>query len=151
LALIDKWLNDDKDQPKKQRHTAVRIFHRLQQEISFEGSETTVRRYVREAKLRLGLSGQQAFIPCQPTLGGEAEVDWGTCYAILDGESVRLKLFCMRSKYSGKHFVQCYPCERQQSFSMPIFVHSRFSTGYFLAHLRQSYNGGAKSIFGQKT
>jgi transposase len=116
LALIDKWLNDDKDQPKKQRHTAVRIFHRLQQEISFEGSETTVRRYVREAKLRLGLSGQQAFIPCQPTLGGEAEVDWGTCYAILDGESVRLKLFCMRSKYSGKHFVQCYPCERQQSF-----------------------------------
>jgi transposase len=116
LDIIDKWLSDDKDQPKKQRHTAVRIHHRLRQELGFTGSETTVRRYVREAKLRLGLSGQQAFVPCEPTAGGEAEVDWGTCHAIIDGSAVQLKLFCMRSKYSGKHFVRCYPCERQQAF-----------------------------------
>lgn len=114
-GIIDKWLSDDKDQPKKQRHTAVRVFHRLQQEFGFTGSETTVRRYVREAKLRLGLKGQQAFIPCEPLAGGEAEVDWGTCHAIIDGVAVQLKLFCMRSKYSGKHFVRCYPCERQQA------------------------------------
>jgi transposase len=116
IGIIDQWLAADKSQPKKQRHTAVRIYHRLKQELGFTGSETTVRRYVKEAKLRLGLSGQQAFIPCQPPAGGEAEVDWGTCHAVIDGVAVKLKLFCMRSKYSGKHFVRCYPCERQQAF-----------------------------------
>jgi len=115
LNIIDKWLTDDKTQPKKQRHTAVRIYRRLKQEHGFFGAETTVRRYVKEAKLRLGLRGQQAFIPCEPTIGGEAEVDWGSCHAIIDGQSVKLKHFCMRSKYSGKHFVCCYPCERQQA------------------------------------
>lgn len=115
VNIIDKWLTDDKTQPKKQRHTAVRIYRRLKQEHGFFGAETTVRKYVKEAKLRLGLCGQQAFIPCEPTLGGEAEVDWGTCHAIIDGQSVKLKHFCMRSKYSGKHFVCCYPCERQQA------------------------------------
>lgn len=115
LVIIDKWLSDDKDRPKKQRHTAVRIYNRLKQERGFIGSETAVRKYVHEAKLRLGLKGQQAFIPCQATRGGEAEVDWGTCQAELDGEDVKLKFFSMRSKYSGKHFVRCYPCERQQA------------------------------------
>ncbi len=36
--------------------------------------------------------------------------------AILAGEAIRLKFFCMRSKYSGKHFVRFYICERQQAF-----------------------------------
>ena len=115
VKIIDNWLTNDKTQPSKQRHTAKRIYHRLKQERGFSGSESTVRRYVREAKLRLGLSGKQAFIPCEPVIGGEAEVDWGTCTAIIAGEKVRLKFFCMRSKYSGKHFVRCYPCERQQA------------------------------------
>jgi transposase len=115
IAVIDQWLTDDKGQPKKQRHTAVRVYHRLQQEFEFAGSETTVRKYVREAKLRLGLSGQRAFIVSDPVAGAEAEVDWGNCHAVIDGTTVQLKLFCMRSKYSGKHFVRCYPCERQQA------------------------------------
>jgi transposase len=116
VKTIDQWLNDDKERPKKQRHTAVRVFNRLKQEYDFQGSETTVRRYVREAKLRLGVSGREVFIPSDPQAGVEAEVDWGVCIAILGGIETRLKFFCMRSKFSGKHFVQCYPCERQQAF-----------------------------------
>ena len=116
IEVIDRWLSDDMNQPRKQRHTAVRVFHRLQQEFGFTGSESNVRKYVREAKLRLGLSGQQAFIPCEPPVGAEGEVDWGNCHAVIDGMAVQLKLFCMRSKYSGKHFVRCYTCERQQAF-----------------------------------
>ena len=58
---------------------------------------------------------KEAFIPLEPPIGKEAEVDWGTAKAIIGGEEVTLKLFCMRSKYSGKHFVRCYPCERQQA------------------------------------
>jgi len=40
---------------------------------------TTVRRYVREAKLRFGLTGQQVFISSDPQVGQEAEIDWGSC------------------------------------------------------------------------
>lgn len=116
LATIDRWLKEDMDQPRKQRHTAVRIYNRLRTECSFEGGESTVRRYVREARRRLGVNPAQVFIPLEPELGMEAEVDWGSCYAIVAGEHVKLKMFCMRSKGSGKPFVQCFPCERQQAF-----------------------------------
>jgi transposase len=115
LEIIDGWLTNDKESPKKQRHTAVRVYNRLKTEHGFRGAETTVRRYVRQAKLRLGLNGRQAFIPSDPEAGIEAEVDWGRCRAIISGQETLLKFFCMRSKYSGKHFVRCYPCERQQA------------------------------------
>ena len=115
LEIIDGWLANDKESPKKQRHTAVRVYNRLKMEHDFRGAETTVRRYVRQAKLRLGLNGRQAFIPSDPETGIEAEVDWGRCQAIIGGQETLLKFFCMRSKYSGKHFVRCYPCERQQA------------------------------------
>jgi len=112
---IDEWLTDDKERPKKQRHTAVRVYNRLKTEHDFKGAETTVRRYVRQVKQQLGLDGRTVYIPSDPEAGVEAEVDWGGCLAIIGGNETRLKFFCMRSKYSGKHFVQCYPCERQQA------------------------------------
>ena len=116
LEIIDIWLKGDKDKPKKQRHTARRVYNRLVEDHDYKGSESTVRRYVRFAKLSLGTETPCAFIPCDPEAGHEGEVDWGTATAILAGEDVRLKFFCMRSKYSGKHFVRFYPCERQQVF-----------------------------------
>ena len=70
----------------------------------------------RGAKVRLGLNVAKAFIPLDPEVGREAEVDWGAATAIIAGERMTIKFFCMRSKFSGKHFVRCYPCERQQAF-----------------------------------
>jgi len=116
LGIIDKWLKQDRQQPKKQRHTARRIYHRLVEEHGFQGSETTVRRYVRQAKVRLGMQATKAFIPLEPELGREAEVDWGTALAAIFGQVGKYKFFSMRSKSSGKHFVRFYPCERQQAF-----------------------------------
>jgi transposase len=115
IQIIEQWLEGDKENPKKQRHTAVRIYHRLCEEHGFQGGESTVRRYVRQAKLRLGLDGRPVFIPCDPEAAIETEVDWGSCHAVIAGRMTKLKFFCMRSKYSGKHFVRCYPCERQQA------------------------------------
>jgi len=116
MGTIDNWLKTDRDKPKKQRHTAHRIYSRLADECGYKGCESTVRRYVRLAKMAFGLQTPCAFIPCNPEAGQEAEVDWGTATAIIAGEELRLKFFCMRSKYSGKHFVRFYPCERQQAF-----------------------------------
>lgn len=49
LEIIDGWLKGDKDNP----HTARRIYNRLVEEHGYKGSEPTVRRYVRSAKLSL--------------------------------------------------------------------------------------------------
>ena len=115
LSIIDRWLEGDKDKPKKQRHTAKRVYDRLCHEHDFEGGDRTIRRYVRDAKMRFGLTTGEVFIPLDPELGLEAEVDWGTCHATLGSEYTKLKMFCIRSKGSGKPFVQCFPCERQQA------------------------------------
>ncbi len=116
LAIIDNRLTKDKEQPSKQRHTARRIYNRLVTEHGYGGGESTVRRYVRGAKTGLGLDNPGAFIPGDPEAGFESEVDWGTATAIIGGDRTTLKFFCLRSKYSGKHFVRAYPCERQQAF-----------------------------------
>jgi len=113
--IIYKWLEGDLESPKKQRHTAKRIYTRLVNECGFAGSETTVRRHVAAVKRTLGLNCSEAFIPLEPSPRGEAEADWGTAAVILGGEAVRVKCFCMRSKYSGNPFVRLYPCERQQA------------------------------------
>ena len=115
MHLIDSWLEDDKEQHSKQRHTARRIYHRLIKEYGYQGSEPTVRRYVRQAKARLNIGGKKAFIPGIPDPGLEAEMDWGDFTAVIAGETMKLKLFCLRSKYSGKCFVRAYPVERQQA------------------------------------
>ena len=57
------------------------------------------------------------------TGGAEAEVDWGRCQAIIGGEQSLLKLFCIHSKYSGKHFVRCYRTGRNVSMKMRHFSH----------------------------
>jgi transposase len=116
-SLIEAWLRADKEVPKKQRHTARRVYNRLRTEQGYQGSESNVRRYVRLVRMELGIDpGREVFIACEADAGQEAEIDWGTATAVVGGEKVRLKFFCMRSKYSGKHFVRCYPCERQQAF-----------------------------------
>jgi len=116
LSTIDEWIRSDRDVPKKQRHTARRVYNRLKKERGYSGSESTVRRYVCEARVRAGLGKQEVFIPLSPKVGKECEIDWGSARAVIGGQKMRIKFFCMRSKYSGKHFVRCYPGERQEMF-----------------------------------
>jgi hypothetical protein len=46
IPVIDRILRDDKSQPKKQQHTAKRIFERLRDEYGFTGGITIVKDYV---------------------------------------------------------------------------------------------------------
>ena len=45
-TIIDAWLEQDQSRPRKQRHTAQRIYERLRDEHEFAGSASSVRRYV---------------------------------------------------------------------------------------------------------
>ncbi|MGB3226085.1 MAG: hypothetical protein WBB23_25080 [Desulforhopalus sp.] len=66
-SLIEEWLKKDKEQPKKQRHTARRVYNRLRTEQGYQGSESNVRRYVRMIQMELGLGvTSQVFIACEP-------------------------------------------------------------------------------------
>ncbi len=146
LEIIDDWLKCDKEQPKKQRHTAHRIYDRLVDEHAFCGSEPTVRRYVREAKARLGLNGQSAFLVLDAAIGQEAEIDWGNGTAVINGVRRSIKYFCMRSKYSGKHFVRCYPCERQQAF-FDAHVHAfEFFGGIFSVLIYDNLTSAVRKV-----
>ena len=45
-GTIDRWLDDDCRNWRKQRHTAVRVHVRLRDERGYDGSYSTVQRYV---------------------------------------------------------------------------------------------------------
>jgi transposase len=102
---IDRILDSDQKAPKKQRHTAHRIWTRLRTEHrESEISESQVRRYVRQRKRELGLTGSEVFVPQSYHWGQEAQVDWYEATVKLGGESQRLYFFSMRSMASGDAF-----------------------------------------------
>src|SRR5207244_2896940 len=79
--FIDSILASDRKAPRKQRHTAHRIYKRVRQEISDrEISESTVRHYVGTRKAVLAAS-QEIFVPQTYTWGGEAQIDWYEAHA----------------------------------------------------------------------
>ena len=58
-GVIDRILDDDLAVPRKQRHTAKRIFERLRDEYGFGGGYTIVKDYVRERRRQ----SREMFVP----------------------------------------------------------------------------------------
>ena len=116
-SFIDQILTDDKQAPRKQRHTAHRIWDRLRKEKpEAPVSEATVRRYVREWKQERGLIGREVFVPQSHQPGQEGQVDWFEANARLGGETCTLQFFAMRSMVSGGGFHRVYTNATQQAF-----------------------------------
>ena len=117
IPFIDEVLESDRKAPRKQRHTAHRIWMRLGRELpSAAVAESTVRGYVRQRKIAMGLAGHEIFVPQSYQFGGEAQVDWYESWAEFDGESRKTYEFCMRSMASGGAFHRAYPHATQQAF-----------------------------------
>lgn len=115
--LIEAILEEDRKAPRKQRHTARRIYERIRKEKpDCEVAASTVRRYVRRRKEDLGLAGRETFVPQTYQWGGEGQVDWYEAVAELDGERQTLPVFTMRSMASGGAFHVAYPRATQQAF-----------------------------------
>ena len=116
LAEIKSWLEKDLEAPRKQRHTARKVYKRLVEEHGFQGGESTVRGWVGRLKRSMGVGRAEAMIPRCPELGREAEVDWGEGYIRENGVRKKVHIFQMRSRYSGKTFVELWPAEKQEMF-----------------------------------
>jgi len=114
---VIKFINDifesDKKAPKKQRHTAKRIYERLRDEKNYKGSESTIRHLVASMREE---PPKQAFIPLRFDPGEAAQVDWGTAKVRIDGVQVEAHLFCMRLCNSCAPFVIAFPSEREEAF-----------------------------------
>ena len=114
--FIDRILESDRRAPRKQRHTARRIYVRIRQEFpGHEMAEVTVRAYVRARKQELGLSIRETYIPQCYGWGEEAQVDWYEASVELGGELQRVQVFVMRSMASGGAFHRAYPRATQQA------------------------------------
>ncbi|MGH3992683.1 MAG: IS21 family transposase, partial [Pseudonocardiaceae bacterium] len=114
--LIDGWLKADREAPRKQRHTARRVWERLRDEHGVEVSERQVRRYVRKRRRALGEAVDEVFVPLCHEPAAEAEVDWGEATVVIGGVATKVHLFLMRACFSGGCFVRAFTRETQQAF-----------------------------------
>jgi len=114
--VIDGWLIADKDAPRKQRHTARRIWQRLVAEHQATLAEVTVSRYVARRRVELGLETREVSIPQTHLAGAEAEVDFGEFYATIAGLIVKCWMFVMRLSHSGKAFHLAFATQAQEAF-----------------------------------
>src|SRR5881227_2168732 len=116
-GFIDQILESDRKAPRKQRHTAYRIWKRICAELpENKVCERTVRFYVQERKSALGLVVHETFVPQSYPWGLEAQVDWYEAYADLSGQRTKLQVFAMRSMASGAAFHCAFLHATQQAF-----------------------------------
>lgn len=115
-SIVDAWLVADVTAPRKQRHTARRVWQRLVAEHGASVSEVTVSRYVAARRRELGLNRVEVTIPQTHQPGAEAEVDFGEFYASIDGAQVKCHMFVMRLSHSGRAFHVAYATQAQEAF-----------------------------------
>jgi len=111
IDWVRSVLDIDKTQPKKQRHTAKRIYERLKSERSFTGGYTIVKELV----LNLKRTSKEVFMPLNHP-PGEAQVDYFQALANIDGTLQKVHCFVMSLPYSDMFFVRAYPRECTESF-----------------------------------
>ena len=111
IPLIDRILGNDKSRPKKQQHTAKRIFERLRDEYGFTGGLTIVKDYVAGWRRR----AQEMFLPLvHPP--GHAQVDFGEALGIIGGVERKIHFFAFDLPHSDACFVVGYPAETTEAF-----------------------------------
>src|SRR3954451_6254263 len=85
LPVVHQILKDDRKAPRKQRHTAVRIYRRLREEHGYTGGLTVVKDAVRPGRR----SHAEVFVPLAHR-PGEARVDFGEAEILLDGQAAKV-------------------------------------------------------------
>jgi transposase len=110
-GAIDAILEDDKQRPAKQRHTAKRIFDRLREEHQFTGGYTIVKDYVRSELLR----SREMFIPLTH-VPGEAQADFGEALVVIAGVEQKAHYLAMDLPHSDDCFVAAFPAETTEAF-----------------------------------
>ena len=111
-GLIDEWLRGDrKEDRRKQRHTAKRIFERLRDEHGFTGGYTIVKDYVREHRRRR----REMYVPLvHPP--GHAQADFGEAWAFIGGVKRKVHFFAFDLPHSDASYVRAYPAATAEAW-----------------------------------
>lgn len=104
IAIIDRWLDEDRAVPRKQRHTAKRVFDRLRDEHGFAGGYTIIKDYMRERDRR----GQEVFVPLAHP-AGHGQADFGEAVVIIGGVEQKAHFFVLDLPHSDACYVRAYP------------------------------------------
>ncbi|MDQ2710252.1 MAG: IS21 family transposase [Actinomycetota bacterium] len=115
-AVVQGWLLADRVAPRKQRHTARRVWQRLVAEHGAAVAEVTVSRYVARRRVELGLDRVEVMVPQIHPAGAEAEVDFGEFNATIAGAETKCWMFVLRLSHSGKAFHVAFGTQAQEAF-----------------------------------
>ena len=119
-TVIDEMLWADTTAPRKQRHTARRILHRLIEEYNAaDVSYSTVRDYVRVRRAQIDVEAGrrvEVFVPQEHPPGAEAEVDFGEVWVMLRGVKTKCHMFVFWLAHSGKAIHRLYPTQGREAF-----------------------------------
>ena len=110
-GVIDRILEEDRSLPRKQRHTAKRIYDRLRAEHGFTGKYTIVKDYVRERRRRT----REMYVPLSHP-AGDAQCDFGQAKAVIGGVEQTVHYFVLDLPHSDACFVKAYPAETTEAF-----------------------------------
>jgi transposase len=117
-SVIRGWLEAEvaDEVPRKQRHTARRVWQRLVDEHDAQVSESAVRGFVAEVKAELVDVAGDVTVGQEHAPGADAEVDFGEFRARIGGQLVVLQLFVMRLSASGRGFAFAFAHQAQEAF-----------------------------------
>ena len=101
---IMEWLAEDQHVWQKQQHTARRILDRLRLEEGFDGSYSTVQRYVKSVRHQQQTRATLELI-WEP---GSAQVDFGEADFEVNGILRRMKYLTVSFPYSNDGFTQIF-------------------------------------------
>lgn len=110
-AWIDAVLEADLGAPRKQRHTAKRIYDRLVGERGYEGSYSTVQRRVRA--WRDGRRAGAGYLELE-WAPGTAQADFGNFEADMAGERLALKLLVVSLPHSNARYARACMSQRSE-------------------------------------
>ena len=112
-AWIDGVLESDLGAPRKQRHTAKRIYDRLVEERHYGGSYSAVQRHVREWRLARAAGAGDGYLELE-WAPGTAQGDYGNFEAVVAGERLRLKLLVVALPHSNARYAAAGMSQRAE-------------------------------------
>ena len=105
-SIINSWLEEDRKHPRKQRHTATKVYDRLKKEVpGFDCSYRLVAEYVKYRKEVLNLKRNEGFLPLEHR-PGEAQADFGSAQFYERGRLISGKYIVLSFPWSNAAYMQ---------------------------------------------
>jgi transposase len=108
--VVDSWLRADRSMPRKQRHTARRVYGRLVAEQGFAGSYSSVRRWMKRWR-ETNWAESDGFVELD-WAPGTAQVDFGLAKAVIAGVERGVHVLAVSLPYSNMRYCIALPGEK---------------------------------------